>query len=708
MSDHPSDDERPDTGPLSILPDGTPAPAGLSVSILEALPSGVLTLDAHYRAVFANGYARDLLGVTEAIRGQEVSRLGYGLVDESGRDVPPSDWPARRVLDGLPEIKDATYGIRRAGGDIRWCSVSVEPMLSEGGGVVLVKFLDITDRRRASIAVKRTNRLLLAIRAVQSRFIAHGDDPGFHDFLLDRLMSVAGARSGVLATVDAGAAEDAFAAIEVRARSGPQGAPLTGRLETALQLGEPTLGEDGMLSIPMRAARVPVGVLVLEPDGGAFAGELGQEIQPLVDVCAGVLAEQRTRRMASHLERQLSRVDRLAALGTMASAVAHETSNPLSYVLLNLEVLAEHAARLRDVSRAFAVRVDPVLLESVWAEAGMLDGFADPLWQMETVIAEVTEGARRVQGIIGELTSFAPEPSGETSWVDINACVRRALDVAGQEISRRARLETRFGSVPAMVGSDARLAQVFVSLLLHAARAMPDGQPDAHTLTVRTWRSGNHLCVEIRDTGPRIDERLSPAEAFEAYADRSFGGGLGLSIGRDVVRAHGGQIVLQSGRTGTSALVKVPVASREQLGAADVTRITGDVPRIAPRRRRGLVIEDDPLVRAALERAFQRDVELVTVGSVEDVRALLSRDRAFDWGLCDLCLGDGTAEDVLELVDARAPALRGRMVYVTAGAQTPEMERFVASLDRPVLNKPVPLDALRRAVAELIRGRDER
>jgi len=235
------------------------------------------------------------------------------------------------------------------------------------------------------------------------------------------------------------------------------------------------------------------------------------------------------------LDRRLALADRMASIGTLASGVAHEINNPLSYVLANLRFLAGELAQHH----------------SGEAEA-----------EARTALTEAIEGAERVRRIVRELNGFA-RPRDEPGPVDIEGVLDRAATLASNEIRFRARLVKDYADVPRVRGDESRLGQVALNLLVNAAQSIPPGQPTENEIRILTREeSDGRVLVEVRDTGCGIDAELQGRvfEPFFSTKPVGVGTGLGLSICHGIVSSLGGEIALESqvGR-GSTFRVLLPV-----------------------------------------------------------------------------------------------------------------------------------------------------
>jgi CheY-like chemotaxis protein len=114
-------------------------------------------------------------------------------------------------------------------------------------------------------------------------------------------------------------------------------------------------------------------------------------------------------------------------------------------------------------------------------------------------------------------------------------------------------------------------------------------------------------------------------------------------------------------------------------------------------RPRVLVVDDEPLVLRLLGRTLEAEWDVVQATSGTEALAL-ARDTAFDAILCDLMMPGFSGIQLAEQLEADAPGLRRRMVFLTGGAVSPEAQAFVARPDVLHVLKPVDLAELTRAL----------
>jgi two-component system, NtrC family, sensor kinase len=224
---------------------------------------------------------------------------------------------------------------------------------------------------------------------------------------------------------------------------------------------------------------------------------------------------------------QLTRSEKLTALGEMAAGVAHEINNPLGGILL----------------------YGNLVLEDLPPEGTAREN-------MKKIIHQTNRCKNIVQGLL----DFARTPTGDMLHLQVNELVTVSLNlVRDQAIFHGIEIETRFAeSLPDVKGDLSRLEQVFLNLFINAADAMKE---KGGRLRITTSYSAGRVKVMIADTGKGIDPAHLPHifEPFFTTKDPGQGTGLGLSIAYGVIKRHNGFIDAESipGK-GTMFIVSLP------------------------------------------------------------------------------------------------------------------------------------------------------
>jgi ligand-binding sensor domain-containing protein/signal transduction histidine kinase/CheY-like chemotaxis protein len=381
---------------------------------------------------------------------------------------------------------------------------------------------------------------------------------------------------------------------------------------------------------------------------------------------------------------QLVQAGKMAAVGTLAAGVGHEINNPLSYIVSNLEHAHEEAGALVRLEGAEQSR--------------------ERLREMQQVLREALTGADRVRRIVRDLKTFSRQDEDLRGPVDLRVVMDSAAKMAAGELKPRAQLFREYAAdVPPVEGNEARLAQVFLNLIINAAQALPEGRPEQHEVRLVLKRGGaGEVVAEVRDSGCGI-----PPEVLGRIFDPFFttkpvgeGTGLGLALCQAFVAAMAGRIEVESqvGK-GTVVRVTLPTASgpvqRVSRGGSD--REPGVV------RGRVLIVDDDPLVSAALRRTLAREHEVeVVVSSRRALELLLSREGDYDVILCDLMMPEMTGMELHAQLEAEKPEQAQRMVFITGGAYTPTAKAFLERVSHPRVEKPFEPEQLREQVRECV------
>jgi len=378
----------------------------------------------------------------------------------------------------------------------------------------------------------------------------------------------------------------------------------------------------------------------------------------------GLLAFIRDVTERRRMEAQLRQSERMASLGLLAAGVAHEINNPLSYVTANLEYAADRAAALPEVARA---------------------------------LEEAREGAARVAKIVRDLRVYARAGDEPPRPVDVREPLRFALAVTEAELRHRARVVEDLADVPPVMANEGRLGQVFVDLLTNAAHAIDEGSADTHSVRVGARLVDGRVVVEIEDTGRGIPAEHLPRlfEPFFTTKPAGQGTGLGLFVCHGIVHALGGDIRIES-RPGRGTCVRISLPAAPFPAQAPPAHEPASA--LPSKRRRVLVIDDEPHLRTALTRLLEPEHIVCAEGEADAALARLRNGEQFDVILCDLMMPRMTGMDLHAELARTMPSQAARMVFLTGGAFTPRSQEFIDTGGRPCVEKPFELDDLLRAM----------
>ena len=388
--------------------------------------------------------------------------------------------------------------------------------------------------------------------------------------------------------------------------------------------------------------------------------------------------------------------ERLATVGQVATSIAHEINNPISYVLASENHLRTQLAHVVGLC-AMITRGATLgeLRDKLQAAGGA--SFASDLMQAAD---DIREGAERVRDIVRDTRSLGVSDDVQTAF-NVNEALRSALRVVAAEIRHKAIVRTTLGDGLLVKGSVGRIAQVFVNLFVNAAEAFQEA--DQNVIDVESSRVGNHVVISVRDNGPGISFEHLP-RIFETYYTTKTGPtatGLGLPISRDIVRGHGGEITVESqlGR-GTTFSIVLPLSARPR--APSPTHPPASEKTLPEARLRLLFVDDEPNILRSYKRAFG-DHDIVLAEDGQCALAALRENSDFDLILCDLSMPTMSGMRLYEEIRSLNEALLPRIVFATGGSTQRDIEAFLASVPNLVLEKPFEMRVLRKLVADLQR-----
>jgi signal transduction histidine kinase len=277
------------------------------------------------------------------------------------------------------------------------------------------------------------------------------------------------------------------------------------------------------------------------------------------------------------LELELRQVDKLRAVGQLASGVAHEINTPIQFVSDSLSFLQDAMVELRRIAASGRLvcelvgRGEDALTALTSLEQLSEEVEADYLLrEVPLALEHALEGVARVSQIVVAMKDFGRPDQRDRVFCDLNRGLTNTLIVAQSEIRRHADVQLELSELPSVSCYAGDINQVFLNLLVNAAHAVEQrfsGGVDRGLICVRSWHEDEWVFIEVADNGSGIADADRPRifEPFFTTKPVGKGTGQGLAISRSIVAdKHGGSLSFESelGR-GTRFLIKLPVEAQE-------------------------------------------------------------------------------------------------------------------------------------------------
>jgi C4-dicarboxylate-specific signal transduction histidine kinase len=213
---------------------------------------------------------------------------------------------------------------------------------------------------------------------------------------------------------------------------------------------------------------------------------------------------------------ELAHVTRVTTLGELTASIAHEVNQPLAGIVANAE-----------------------------ACLGWLDRETPCLNEVRRSVEWIIEDSNRAGEVIRRVRALATKTDAQKAPLDVNHAVNEAIALVQREmLSHRVSLRMELSRAPPVVLADrVQLQQVIINLVMNAIEAMQAVTDRPRELAIRTHRNETHqILVTVKDCGVGISV-VDAYRLFDAFfTTKASGMGMGLSICRSIIAAHGGRL----------------------------------------------------------------------------------------------------------------------------------------------------------------------
>ena len=504
-------------------------------------------------------------------------------------------------------------------------------------------------------------------------------------FILDpkagelRLESGLGWEPGVVGTISVAPSNESFAGYAFLHKAAIQVEDLAQERRFSIPDYLRAHGVRAGIVVPLGVRQEPVGILAayyktvhrFSEEESRVLTALGHETALALEKARLYAELQENLEQLQETQAQLMQADKLKALGTLLSGMAHELNNPLSTIQLSVQLMKRQHT--------------------------LPDGVRKRLDAME-------EECDRASRIIRDLLVFARRKPPERRQTDVNEVIRASLALQAPDFElSHIRVTNDLSPLPLILADAHQLQQVLLNLFTNATHAMRT-HAGLGVLHVRSTRQGNEIVLQVEDDGPGI-----PGEHLGRIFDPFFttkgageGTGLGLSLSIGIIEAHGGRMAAENvpGR-GARFTLRLPVGDAVE-ALATTTAGPAETPATSTRQASVLVVDDEERLRTILNDVLKSLGHRVDEAASGTQAMEKLTGGAYDLVMLDLRLPDIDGRAVWQWIGERQAALSGRVVFMTGDTMSPETQRFLHDSGRPVLTKPLTIDRVRVVVDDVL------
>jgi PAS domain S-box-containing protein len=257
------------------------------------------------------------------------------------------------------------------------------------------------------------------------------------------------------------------------------------------------------------SSRLPVLV------GAASFDQSGEQgVSFVLDLTERKRAEAEAReseRRYREVQMELAHANRVATMGQLTASIAHEVNQPIA-----------------------------AMVTSAQAARRWLDRQPPHLEEARLALARIVKDGTRAGDVIARIRTLVKKEPPRLGWVDINEAIREVVELTGGEaVKSGVSVEMHLAEgLPPVHGDRVQLQQVILNLVINAVEAMDGVHEGPRELLINTRQAeAGAMLVVVRDSGPG----LAPATFEPFYTTKPTGLGIGLSICRSIIEAHGGR-----------------------------------------------------------------------------------------------------------------------------------------------------------------------
>ncbi len=385
------------------------------------------------------------------------------------------------------------------------------------------------------------------------------------------------------------------------------------------------------------------------------------------------------------LQQQIIRSEKLSAMGQLISCIAHELNNPLQAVTGYSQLLLMKAGKSTLLGNS--------------AKTELFDE------ELEKDLKLIFENSLRCGKIIDNLLLFMRHGEIVKRSVSIGQAINAALELLEYKLKKTANVELEVlipNDLPHINADLQQIQQIFVNLVNNACDAMSDW-PGKKSIKIHCWTDREMVHVEIADSGPGIPESMMDHlfEPFFTTKPEGRGTGLGLTVCREIVEEHGGQIDLTSQvGLGTTFKITLPKSNVKEANKVPKERA------LPPVLGKNILCVDDELdILTYLIKVVRMEGDFPSSASTFQEAVSRVKQEPYDLIITDIRLGEGSGIELYDSWEKWTHNSRPDFLFLTGDVLNSTLMQNLEKRGLMLLQKPVDMDGLQRAIRSLL-GKD--
>ncbi len=270
-------------------------------------------------------------------------------------------------------------------------------------------------------------------------------------------------------------------------------------------------------------------IILWMPDGTDILARVSTFVFKEEKKLSGLLLTIKDQKSINELQKNLQRSMKFGVVANLASSISHEIKNPLSSLAIHAEILN---VRLKELKTSNSEVLDKSL-------------------------SVLQNEVKRLNRIISQFFNLVRIKKADLNQININTLINDILELIGQQaIERAITIETDLSkTLERIYGDPDQLKQVFLNIILNAFQAIDH----EGTTKIKTHQDGSKVVIEISDDGGGMSKGIQE-RIFELYfTTKKDGGGIGMSICKNIIEAHEGKISFESIlEKGTTFFIELP------------------------------------------------------------------------------------------------------------------------------------------------------